>query len=172
MSALTVARRLRTFAEIRSATECVIVDIDGTLANIAHRLHLLPTLRTDGDYQPSGPTWADFHAAAVDDAPFIEMVALSNALARDYPIILCTGRGEETRNQTTAWLTKHGVRFDQLRMRPVGDHRKDTVLKAEMLEAIKAEGFEPMLAVEDRSSVVAVWRAAGIRCLQVCEGDY
>lgn len=153
--------------------KCIIVDIDGTLANIDHRKHLLPTLRENGDYEPSGRSWDAFHAAAGDDAPYAEIIALSNAMhAADHGVVLCTGRGEETREQTTAWLNRHGVLFDRLVMRPFKDHRKDDVLKSEMLDMLLAEGLRPRLVIEDRSRVVAMWRARGLRCLQVCEGDY
>jgi hypothetical protein len=153
--------------------KCIIVDIDGTLANIDHRKHLLPTLRENGDYEPSGRSWDAFHAAAVDDAPYPEIVTLVNAMScAGYQIILCTGRGEETREHTNCWLLSQGVFFDRLVMRPYKDHRKDDVLKSEMLDGLLAEGLEPLFVIEDRARVVAMWRARGLRCLQVCEGDY
>lgn len=153
--------------------KCIIVDIDGTLANIDHRKHLLPTLRENGDYEPSGRSWDAFHTAAVDDEPYAEIIALSNAMrVAGHAVVLCTGRGDETRDQTAAWLERHGLAFDRLVMRPFKDHRKDDVLKSEMLDALLAEGLEPIFVIEDRARVVAMWRARGLRCLQVCEGDY
>lgn len=153
--------------------KCVIVDIDSTIADISHRLHMLPKLtKEDGSYEPSGRCWDEFHAAAVDDKPIAEIIELVELIAAAYPIILCTGRGEETREKTIAWLNKHGVFFDDLYMRPYGDFRKDTVVKGEMLANLRADGYDPIMAFDDRTAVVKMFREAGVRCLQVCDGDY
>jgi hypothetical protein len=152
---------------------CIICDIDGTIANADHRLHLLPKMRDDGSYVPSGQAWKEFHEAAVDDTPHLEIVHLANAVhASGVPVILCTGRGDETREQTIEWLSRHGVRWLRLFMRPYKDNRPDNIVKSEMLDAILADGWKPLFVVEDRARVVQMWRERGVRCLQVCEGDY
>lgn len=57
-------------------------------------------------------------------------------------------------------------------MRRAGDHRGDDIIKLELLTQIKADGFDPIMAFEDRSRVVRAWRSAGIPCAQVAEGDF
>lgn len=156
-----------------ASIDCVIVDIDGTLADIDHRLHLLPVKQEDGSYGPAGPHWKDFYAGMPDDTPHPEIIALSNAMhASDYDIVLCTGRSDDTREVTETWLNQHGVRYHRLYMRRCGDHRPDDIIKEEMLDRLLANGFRPLFAVEDRARVVAMWRRRGLRCLQVCEGDF
>lgn len=152
---------------------CIICDIDGTIANADHRVHLLPKMRDDGSYVPSGQAWKEFHEAAVNDTPHPEIIHLVNAMRESgVSVLLCTGRGEETRAQTEAWLARHGIRYRRMWMRAHKDHRPDNIVKSEMLDAILAEGWTPLFALEDRARVVAMWRERGIRCLQVCEGDY
>lgn len=155
-----------------TAKPSIIMDIDGTLANAEHRLHLLPAQRRDESASPD-QAWKEFFAAACNDTPNEELVALNNAMhAAGHSVIICTGRPENDREMTAAWLERHGILFDMLLMRPAGDRRPDCKVKTEMLELIRKLGHEPMFAVEDRRRVVDMWRMHGIRCLHVCEGDY
>lgn len=57
-------------------------------------------------------------------------------------------------------------------MRSDGDMRPDVSVKRELLRAIEREGFSPWLTIDDRSSVVSMWREEGLTCLQVAEGDF
>jgi len=145
---------------------CIIMDIDGTLANAEHRVHLLN--RESG----GKPDWPAFLAAAKDDVANPEIVALNNTMARAYEVIVVTGRSEDDREMTENWLMKFNVNYSQLWMRPAGDRRQDTEVKAEILRELREMGYEPLFAVEDRASVTKMWRENGVRCLQVCEGDY
>ncbi|WP_342234636.1 phosphatase domain-containing protein [Inquilinus sp. OTU3971] len=149
-----------------------IFDIDGTLSDNEHRQHLLDA--SDTDKAVKGPNWQAFLAAAEHDAVKPGVVALLNATRRSrYRIVLITGRQEYQRAMTEAWLERHGIMFDELHMRPTGDHRPDTVIKFEIFERLTAAGYRFVYAVEDRKSVTQMWRErAGILCLQVCEGDY
>ena len=57
-------------------------------------------------------------------------------------------------------------------MRPEGDYRPDYQVKQEMLNSLKAEGFEVLFTVDDRKQVVDMWRRNGITCLQCAEGNF
>ena len=73
------------------------------------------------------------------------------------------------------WLRHHvGMEFvmEDVLMRKAGDHRADDLLKLEMLATIRARGYEPLMAFDDRTRVVNSWRAAGIPCAQVAPGDF
>ncbi len=59
-----------------------------------------------------------------------------------------------------------------LYMRKAGDHRDDDKLKIEMLARVRADGFDPIMAFDDRNRVVKAWREAGIPCAQVADGDF
>jgi len=161
----------------RRQPDVVIMDVDGTLANADHRLHLLPANRCIQKDGAEGRlhvdrAWREFLDAAVDDAPNPEIVALSNAMFDRALIFVVTGRDARDEAMTRNWLRDAGVMVDRLYMRPMGDRRCDTDIKREILGQIRAEGFNVLFAVEDRKRVTAMWRESGVRCLQVCEGDY
>jgi hypothetical protein len=146
----------------------IIFDVDGTLLNIEHRVPLIrPTNGTRKD-------WGAFRAAAVNDTPYPEIVAIANALIDDHRLIICTGRMEKERAVTTGslLLAKFPLYGVPIYMRPNDDVRADHIIKLEMLAKIREDGFDPVLAFDDRQQVVNMWRAQGIRCCQVAEGNF
>jgi hypothetical protein len=70
---------------------------------------------------------------------------------------------------TSPWLVAHD---SDVLMRKAGDHRNDDILKIEMLAEIRARGYEPLMAFDDRTRVVRAFRAAGIPVAQIAEGDF
>ena len=149
------------------ALPCYIFDIDGTLADCSHRLpHIV---RTDG--KPKD--WDAFFAGMRDDPPIKAIVTLARACIRGGWIlpIYVTGRGDEHRAVTEQWLLANRL-SGPLYMRKVGDRRDDHIVKAELLAELKADGWEPMIAFEDRKRVVDMWRAHGIICAHVAEGNF
>lgn len=87
-------------------------------------------------------------------------------------IILLSGRGEEFREQTEAWLDKHFIRYDELWMRPAGDTRRDDIVKAELFDAHLRHRFHVRVSLDDRDRVVALWRRMGIPTWQVNYGAF
>lgn len=153
---------------------CVIFDIDGTLANIEHRRHLV-TIPKEGDYDTQlfgKPDWKAFFAAMADDAPNTPIIQLAWICARSRAVVLATGRSEHNRAVTERWLAGHFVTHDRLYMRANDDFRQDAIVKREMLARIRADGYAPFLVVDDRQSVVDMWRAEGLTCLQCAKGDF
>lgn len=141
----------------------IIFDIDGTIADLTHRRHFVAS-------KPKN--WDAFFAGIADDKPITPVISVLNCLFAKNFIILCTGRGEEYREQTVQWLDRHGVEYDALYMRPAGDYRPDDIIKEELLDQMIAEGHKPQLVFDDRKRVVDMWRRRGIICAQVAEGDF
>lgn len=142
----------------------IIFDIDGTLTDPSHRRHLIAC-------KPK--RWDEFYALAGDDKPKWQVINLAQKLkAAGDSIILCSGRPERLRPVTGSWMLHHGVPYDLLYMRAEGDHRPDTIVKREMLDQMRAGKIKPTVAFDDRNSVVAMWREAGLVCAQVAEGDF
>ncbi len=143
---------------------CYIFDIDGTLADCSHRLPHI---------QKTPKDWRSFFAACIDDKPITHIITLAQHLADAGAVIVyVSGRSDEVREETVDWLYRHGAPGGSLYMRRAGDHRNDDVLKAELLAAVKADGFIPIMAFDDRDRVVATWRANGVPCAQVADGDF
>lgn len=139
-------------------TRTALFDIDGTLADATHRLHHI---------QNGSHDWDAFFAECVND-PVIEPIRdLAILVARQgLKIILVSGRSDRVREETKEWLARGGVPYSALLMRKDGDYRADTVVKSEFLDTILADGHEIAFVVDDRPSVVAMWRERGLTCLQ------
>lgn len=135
----------------------VIFDLDGTLADGRHRLHLLPTK----NYHLT-ESWTEFNLAAVDDAPIRDNIALCNALHRQFYIIILTGRSDVAEKVTRHWLQRHGVLYSELIMRNQTDNRKDVDIKEEYLHSI---GLDRILcAFDDLPHVAYHMRGLGLTC--------
>lgn len=145
--------------------QLVLFDIDGTLANIEHRRHLV---------QGDKPDWGKFFKLMGDDAPNRPVVGLYNALKASghYDLVIVSARPDDNRMITEQWLVWNGIEFDRLIMRPKGDFRPDTDIKKEILDQLLAEGGEIAFVVDDRDCVVDMWRENGITCLQCAPGDF
>lgn len=137
-----------------------IVDIDGTISDSRHRLHFVrPPEGTKKDYEA-------FHSRCGEDPVIPSMCKMVAALANDGCVILVTGRPETYRDITMEWLDDNGFAYDGLHMRPVGDNRPAAEFKLGVLRELQAKGHDVFLAIEDQASVVAMWRANGVHCLQ------
>lgn len=134
-----------------------IVDVDGTVA-----------LRAE----ERGPF--DWDKAHLDrpNAPVVEVV---RALSAHNRIVFVTGRFEAQRAMTLEWLDRHvtrSTRAPMLLTRADGDLRRDDIVKAELFnEHIRAH-FHVKGVLDDRDRVVDMWRAMGLTCLQVADGDF
>lgn len=135
---------------------CWIIDVDGTLA-------------LKGDRSPYDMT------KVLEDKPNQPVITVVKALAASPnapEMLIVSGRGEEARDDTKTWLHRHGVPFNALLLRAEGDFRADQVIKKEILDHLRAQGFEVEGVIDDRAKVVEMWREEGLTCLQVAPGDF
>lgn len=154
-------RHCHTVEDLRTE-QVVIVDIDGTICDASHRLHLI---------ERDPPDWEAWYAGCSEDKPVIPVLRVVDALAERYVIDIITGRKEDSRAVTEDWLKRHQVPYRDLLMRATADRRPDTVVKREIYRARYVVG-EVWLVLEDRNRVVSMWREEGLTCLQVRDGDY
>lgn len=143
----------------------IIFDIDGTLADLNGREQFLHNGKKD---------WKSFNANMDKDLPNMPIVELYRTLykSQNYEIILVSGRQERFRKVTETWLTFHEIPFDTLLMRKNDDFRHDCEIKQDILKDLQQAGKQILFTVDDRQSVVDMWRANGITCLQCTKGDY
>jgi phosphoglycolate phosphatase-like HAD superfamily hydrolase len=128
-----------------------VFDLDGTLADVRHRLHFL-------DGRPRD--WDSFFAAAPDDPPLADGVGLALASAGEHEIAYVTGRPERCRRDTLRWLARHGLPGGRLLMRGGRDRRPARVAKPELLRRL-AEDRTVALVVDDDHQVCDAYEAAG-----------
>jgi hypothetical protein len=144
----------------------VIVDIDGTIADNSHRVHHIRKHPKD---------WKSYEMGVMDDKPHFDIIYILESLETcGAKLLLCTGRMENERDSTINWLKIHYLDFlfDKLYMRSLNDYRSDDVVKKELLDQIRKDGYNPTIVFEDRQRVVDMWRTEGLRCLQVQPGDF
>lgn len=150
-----------------------IFDLDGMLASCHHRVRFLEEV-----HNPN--RWREFYAACDRDPPIEHTITVMNALRLVGDVLIWTGRSDEVRDKTEAWLVEHTSFMSHelehvLTMRQAGDHRPDDVLKGEWLAALHPDRRRQLWAgavFEDRDRMVAMYREAGFACYQVAPGGF
>lgn len=157
----------------------VVCDLDGTLCDISHRVHLV----ADKDNRD----WNKFFELTPGDSirKTTEEMLLKFKEA-DKTIIFVSARPEKCRADTEAWLSKHyffneNVEGDvyipgkkvtgyfTLIMRPDHDTRDDAIVKKEILDKyLKTEWIHAV--IDDRPKVVRMWRENGLNVIDVGDG--
>lgn len=167
-----------------SLPHCIIVDIDGTVAE-------------KGDRSP-------FDWSRVSGDKPIEPIAklvkiLITQKYSEEKIIFFSGRKECCMGDTITWINKHIFNYEgtyslsndyeirffnsatneeyyhpeyQLFMRKDDDDRNDAITKRELFEEHIRNRFYVDFVLDDRDRVVKMWRELGLTCLQVCEGSF
>lgn len=143
----------------------VVFDLDGTLANIEHRL----------SYVRSKPkNWKAFEAGIPHDAVNQAVAEVFHSLKRTgNTIIFASGRNETSRDATMKWLMDNDLwnHSAKLYMRKAEDYRSDVIVKREILDDIVADfGKMPDMVFDDRPGVVRMWREEGIFVFDVYQG--
>jgi predicted kinase len=149
--------------EKRQKKPALLVDIDGTIANTDHRSHLAKTKQ-----------WELFFERQLYDTPNTDIIDLYKALAHvyDLDVLLLSGRPEHYRSVTVNWLTQHNIPYRMLLLRPDNDVREDYIVKQAIYQQSIAPYYAVRYVLEDRTTVVAMWRSLGLRCLQVADGNF
>ena len=150
-------------------------DIDGTIADLEHRRKYIAT-------KPKN--YPAFERTIAQDTPILHVI---NAVRRLYDegwkVVMCSGRRETSRSVTKAWLERYSVPYDALYMRreferdpetgankltkkgkPLPDYRSDYIVKKELLDWARADGYDPDVVFDDRDQVVKMWRGKRHPC--------
>ena len=143
----------------------MIFDMDGTLFDPTYRRKFVEKTPKD---------WESFFDPenVMKDEPIEAIVALAQRHGMTHQVHVVTARREADREVTTRQLRSAGVPVTKLHIvRPDGCHKPDSMLKKEWLED---SGLKDRIAfvVDDRSSVVRMWRDCGLVCLQCADGDF
>ena len=142
-------------------TKAIIVDIDGTLADIGHRLEHIKKKPAD---------WVKFYSKMHLDKPKEDVVEVIRKLSEEYFVLFVTGRIAVYKAQTLMWLDKYVVGENLtygLYMRPSKDYRPDVVIKEEIYKRDIEPIYNVVAVFEDRTRVVDMWRRLGLTCFQV-----
>ena len=105
----------------------VACDIDGTIANIDHRLKYVSGDKKD---------WKSFFGSMSEDLGRWDIINnLNNFFNLGYEIFFVSGRPDNYRKQTEKWLsTRIPFEYKALFMRMAGNHEEDYVIKKRIFE--------------------------------------
>lgn len=144
--------------------KAIVCDIDGTLANVEHRV---------SHVQKEPKDWKSFNAGIADDELNIWCSEILKTMKNEgYDIVLLTGRAESELEVTKKWLEKHSIIYDGLFMRKSKDRREDSDVKKDIYINEIEPKWSVLFVLEDRLSVVKMWREIGVTCLQCDWGNF
>ncbi len=143
--------------------DVVVFDLDGTLANVDHRVPLIKC---------ESPDWDAFFKACPKDKPnkwCVKMIAAMAEFGLDVKIV--SARSKVVMKETRAWIKK-ALRnecidpgwIELIMLRDVNDHTPDVDLKRAWLKEFGKDRI--LMVVDDRQRVVDMWRKEGLTCLQ------
>jgi len=132
-----------------------VIDIDGVLADVRHRLQHL-------DKRPKD--WGSFFRAASKDGPLTEGIDAARRLSEVYEVVYLSGRPEHLRRDTEAWFRRHEVPPGELHLRPRNDFRPAREFKVSMLRRFQERAPVAVL-VDDDPDVLDAARTAGFDVL-------
>lgn len=143
--------------------KALIVDLDGTLADIRVRLKHLEGKKKD---------WKSFHKSIETDELHEWCREIMVRFAPDHKIIIVSGRIDDLKKETEEWMQKHEVPYHEIFMRKSSDHRPDTTMKLEIYKKHIKDKYSIVFVLEDRQKVVDMWRGEGLTVLQCAPGDF
>ena len=140
--------------------DCIIVDLDGTLAHMNGREPF--------DYTKVSTDVLD---PAIFD--IINNYSSDSWFDKTY-IIIVTGREgtKQCTEDTIAWLSDNNVPHDEYYQRQEGDMRNDAIVKQEIYEKHIKGRYNVKFFLDDRDRVVDMWRKQGLKVLQVADGNF
>ena len=125
----------------------VVFDIDGVLADAAHRQHFLEQRPKD---------WDGFFAAVGGDAVIEAGRALLLSAAEHSEIVLVSGRPERTRAATERWLMDNAMGAPRVILRADSDFRPAPAVKADLLASFEQGGDIAAIFDDDGAVVKAL----------------
>ena len=133
--------------------DCIIVDLDGTLALMKDR--------------------NPYDASTCENDEVNQAVAkVIIGVAMEHKVFFMSGRSDKYREQTERWLANNALMFGPVYMRKEGDFRKDYIVKKELFDEHIRGKYNVSFVLDDRSSVIQMWRELGLNAFQVNYGDF
>lgn len=151
------------YKDFMKGEKVIICDIDGTIADITHRLKYA-----------SGPekNWDTFFSLIKDDTPRTDVMNEVNMKAQSLgaTIIFVSARPETYREETEKFIYKYFAGQQRyLIMRPENDKRPDTEVKSEIYDKY-LKNLDVVEVFDDRPSVIRMWREKGLTVNDVGQG--
>jgi predicted kinase len=135
----------------KSSRAAVIFDVDGTLAHTNGKRNIY-----------------DSTMVHVDDHDPILFAILHAFKEKGWAIILLSGRDAIARDSTLEWFNAYtGYYPDYFYLRSPGDKRSDVIVKKELFMTHVFNEFDVQAVFDDRPKVCRLWRALGLKTVQL-----
>ncbi len=129
----------------------IIMDLDGTLANI-------------GDRSPYDAQNCDITDYPNEAAVFI----VNKFYESNYKIIFCSGRSEKDRAPTERFIKQYLPNIEYiLYMRPDGNYQKDAIIKENIFNKYIKDKYNIFAVFDDRLSVCKLWHSLGLNLFRL-----
>jgi len=146
----------------------IVCDIDGTIADITHRLQYGKGETKD---------WDKFFSLMGQDTLRTDIVdKVKSILNNETRLIFVTARPDNYRDETMKWLSANLINtgiwenFEILLMRPSNDKRPDTEVKLDIYKKYLKD-LDIQVVFDDRPSVIRMWRAEELKVFDCGSGD-
>lgn len=145
----------RTYQGTPNKPNAVIIDIDGTVA-------CMKGIRKPFEWDKVG-----------EDNPRLFVInMLEGLMGQGITPVFLSGRDGCCQKDTYDWIYRNIMDTDfHLFMREPNDSRKDKIVKEEIFWKYVANNFNVVGAIDDRSSVLQLWRELGINNIIDVSGD-
>lgn len=153
----------------------VVFDLDGTIADCAHRMHyIMPNPAVDPVTGKKVKRRYDlFHAACVDDGVIQPVADIYVRFVADpnVTVVVLSGRDAATLDDTIDWFGRNGLPLPNEMILKSGDqHLPDVEQKRTRANQLEKKYGKPISMVfEDRDRVVKMWRERGTFVLDVAQ---
>lgn len=148
----------------------VLCDIDGTIADMEHRLHFIQ--KPENAPEDWKKDWKGFFTHMENDIIRQEVQKILIQFHNEgKTVIFITARPENFRDTTLNWLASNFLTFGYtLMMRSRADRREDTIVKKELFEKYFPNKEVIHVAIDDRPRVLKMWEEMGIPVIDVGKG--
>jgi phosphoglycolate phosphatase-like HAD superfamily hydrolase len=140
--------------------DVVVYDLDGTVCDHRHRLHLI--VDDNGDRKNrANRNWKEFfeqiHLDPIYDN-IVEEMREHKRLGR--MIVVLTARAEDIARPTVEHLKTNNVPFDRIFMRNSGDYREGTIVKREIISKLPKDKI--VMVYDDDPKQIAMFKELGL----------
>lgn len=148
---------------IRRKPKAIIFDLDGTLCECTHRQHFMHERPKRRD---------EFHSACIFDTVNPSVAAIIDmAKASQINVILLSARPARFKALTEEWLAKNNIHYDQLILSNYPE-LTDPEFKLKMYRELIEPYADVIFTVDDRDTVVRMWREIGLTCLDIAGNHF
>ncbi len=139
-------------------TPCYIFDVEGTLSDHTHRLHLVP-----GKLTGEQSDWKAFQDEFINDPPNMIPVEICRILHRKASIVISTGLHRNYYRQLMTWLDMFLIPVEGVYMREArhGQISSPKLKELHYMDMLRA-GYTPLAIFDDRLDVCETMKELGI----------